>query len=274
MPRVIRKSKKKKKSSEPKKPLTAYELAQQKLEEHPDWKTAKPIQTKVKERIIATALDRPLKPEEAEILEQALFDKQHRGKKPDLELVQKVWNEAFATSNQVKYVNLYDKEGNVIGKEPIVDYRRKQQNHILKIIQIDPPILSDRECVINAIREYLAICLEDGIALSVNGLALALGTTRDTLKRWVNGETRVENKDIIEQAYQMIALQTEMDIREGKGNPVGQIFLGKNDSGYVDEVKHTITKSKIDDLDEDEIVKKYLGEIDFTEKKGTKKDDH
>ena len=54
---------------------------------------------------------------------------------------------------------------------------------------------------------------------------------------------------------------------QGKGNPVGQIFLGKNDSNYVDEVKHTVKTSKIDELDEEEIMKKYVDIIDITDKK-------
>lgn len=274
MPRVVRKSKKKK-PTDTKRTLTACEQVARELEKHPDWREAKPVSSEEKKKLLSTALDRPLKKEEVDKLEQAIFDKRHRGEKPDLTLVQALWNTAINETNKVQYRNIYDKEGNVVGKEPIVDYRRKQQNHILKIIKITPPILGDRSSLIDTIQQYLTICLEDGIALSVNGLALALGTTRETLKKWVNGETRVENKDIIEQAFEMISLQTEMDIREGKGNPVGQIFLGKNDSGYVDEVKHTINTSKIDDIDEEEILKKYIGEtIDMTEKKGTKKSDH
>jgi len=271
MPRVVRK--KKKKIAETKRQLTACEQAKRELEKHPDWREAKPVSTEEKKRILTTALDRPLKPEEVDKLQQALFDKKHRGEKLNLELVQKLWDTAITETNKVQYKVIRDEDGNVIGKEPIVDYRRKQQNHILKIIQITPPILSDRESLIGAIKQYLAICLEDGVAISINGLALALGTTRETLKKWVNGEARVENKDIIEQAYEMVALQTELDIREGKGNPVGQIFLGKNDSGYVDEVKHTIKTSKIDDIDEEELLKKYIGEVDITDKKGIKKSD-
>lgn len=266
MPRAIRK-KKKKSTNQIKKGKTANELAQEQLEQHPEWATSKPVSTNEKNAILETALNRPLRVEEVDKLRQALFDKNHRGNKPELELIQQEWNKAIAETNKVKYKNIYDENGVVVGKEPLVDYRRKQQSHILKIIQITAPILSDRTSLIEAIKQYFAICLEDGVAYSVNGLALALGTTRETLKKWYNGEARVENQDIIQQAFEMISLQTELDIREGKGNPVGQIFLGKNDSGYVDEVKHTINKSKIDDIDEKEIAEKYLGIVDLTEKK-------
>ena len=266
MPRAIRK-KKKKSTNQIKKGKTANELAQEQLEQHPEWATSKPVSTNEKNAILETALNRPLRVEEVDKLKQALFDKNHRGNKPDLELVQKTWNEAITKANEVKYMDIRDKNGAVVGKEAIIDYRRKQQNHILKIVQIEAPILSNRTSVINAVQQYFAICLEDGIAYSINGLALALGTTRETLKKWYNGETRVENQDIIQQAFEMVSLQTELDIREGKGNPVGQIFLGKNDSGYVDEVKHTISKSKIDDIDEKELAEKYIGVIDLTEKK-------
>lgn len=257
----------KRKKRKPRVRRTNAEIAEEALNKNPEWRDNRPVPLGTKKEILKKALERPLKPEEVNKLEQAIFDKTHRGNKPDLELVQRTWNEAVVDTNKVKYVPVRDENGNIIGKEPLVDYRRKQQNHILKIIQINPPILSDRASVIRAIQEYLAISLEDGIALSVNGLALALGTTRETLKRWHNGEARVENKDIIDQAFEMISLQTELDIREGKGNPVGQIFLGKNDSGYVDEVKHTVKTSKIDELDEEEIMKKYVEVIDTTEKK-------
>lgn len=246
---------------------TSNQKAQAILKDHPEWRDARPVPVATKKQILKDALERPLKPEEINKIEQAIFDKKHRGNKPDLELVQRTWNEAIIDANKIKYVSIRDENGQVIGKEPIVDYRRRQQNHILKIIQINPPILSDRASVIRAIKEYFAVCLEDGVAYSINGLALALGTTRDTLKRWHNGEFRVENKDIIDQAYEMVSLQTELDIREGKGNPVGQIFLGKNDSGYVDEVKHTVKTTKIDEIDEDELLKKYAGVIDATDGK-------
>ena len=263
MPRAVRKTKKK---TERKKPATPSELTKEALEKHPEWREAKPVSSQEKRTLIETARNRPLKPEEADRLEQAIFDSRNRGDKPNLELIQKLWNIKINETNKVQYRTIRDDEGNVIGKEPIIDYRRKQQNHILKIISIDPPILSDKQSVIEAVRQYFAICLEDGISYSINGLALALGTTRETLKRWVNGEARVENREIISQAYEMVAMQTELDIREGKGNPVGQIFLGKNDSGYVEEVKHTIKTSKIDDIDEEELVKKYI-DIDYTSKK-------
>ena len=248
---------KKKKTSRTK--LTSAEKAEAVLAKHPEWRESRPVPLGTKKEILKDALKRPLTKEEIDKIEQAMFDKKHRGNKPDLELVMKAWETAIAEDNKVKLKTIKDENGNVIRQETIVDYRRKQQSHILKIIQINPPILSDRQSVIDAIRQYFAVCLEDGVAYTINGLALALGTTRENLKKWVSGENRVENKDIIEQAYEMVALQTEMDIREGKGNPVGQIFLGKNDSGYVDEVKHTINKSKIDEIDEKEIAEKYLG---------------
>ena len=250
-----------------KKGTTASVIAQKELEEHPEWRTARPIPVAIKKQILEASKTRPLTPEEVDKLEQGLFDKRHRGEKVDLELVQQVWDTALADANKVKYITNYDENGKVVSREPIVDYRRKELNHTLKIIKIVPPILSDRASLVDAVQQYLAICLEDGVALTINGLALALGTTRETLKKWVNGEARVENKDIIEQAYQMVSLQTEMDIREGKGNPVGQIFLGKNDSGYVDETKHTIKSDKLDEISDDEIIKKYAGIIDLTNEK-------
>lgn len=251
MPRAKRKTSKAKK--------TSAEKAEAILKKHPEWRENRPVPLGTKKEILKDALKRPLTKEEVDKIEQAMFDKKHRGNKPDLEVVIKAWETAIADDNKVKFRTIKDENGNVVKQEAIVDYRRKQQSHILKIVQITPPILSDRQSVIDAVRQYFAVCLEDGVAYSVNGLALALGTTRENLKRWVNGEVRLENKDIIEQAYEMVALQTELDIREGKGNPVGQIFLGKNDSGYVDEVKHTINKSKIDDIDEKELAEKYLG---------------
>ena len=262
MARVVRNKKKRDKGGR-KKGETASVYAQQELKKHPEWRVAKPLSTEAKKAILDACKRRPLTDEEIGKIEQAIFDRKHRGNKPDLETIQQVWNKAIAETNKVKYVNILDNEGKVVGKEPIIDYRRKELNHILKIIKITPPILSDRVSIIDTIQQYLAICLEDGFAFTINGLALALGTTRDTLKKWVNGEARVENKDIIEQAYQMISLQTEMDIREGKGNPVGQIFLGKNDAGYVEETKHIIKNDKLDEITDEDIKNKYAGVIDL-----------
>lgn len=190
---------------------------------------------------------------EAKKFEKAIYDKRNKGKGYNFELVSQIYHSALELELKPTK-KIQDKQGNVhevsnLGSE------RKNLLYLREIMIMEKPYINNPESLKHSIEEYMAISLKYDAPLSVNGLAIALGVNRQTLKNWHEGRTRVANKDIIDQAFAMIDAETELAIRQGKGNVVGQIFLAKNDSGYVDEQKVSIKEDKIDDLTEEDIAK-------------------
>lgn len=204
---------------------------------------------------------------EANKIERSLYDSKCRGKAPTFAVVSQMFEKALdselSTKKQIK-----DKNGNIIEITTLGSERTKLL-YLAEISNIKKPYINDPNSLNEAIDSYMAVSLKFNVPLSVNGLAVALGVNRQTLKNWHEGRTRTFNKDIIDRAFALIDTQTELDIREGKKNVVGQIFLAKNDSGYVDEQKVSIGQDKIDDLTQEDIASKYADiiDIDTTEKK-------
>lgn len=110
----------------------------------------------------------------------------------------------------------------------------------------DLPVLDldDDEAVAKRVGWYFHHCEEDDMKPSVNGLAMALGINRQTLHKWATGATRGKNSDrgdLIKRAYELLQLQWEEYMLNGKVNPVSGIFLGKNHFGYTDKQEVTLT---------------------------------
>lgn len=87
---------------------------------------------------------------------------------------------------------------------------------------------------------YFHYCMEKGIRPGMEGMALALHTTRRTLERWVAGTLRPDLQDIIVQAKQMLAAYLEYASMSGQIFPATGIFLMKNWFGYKDQTEQTI----------------------------------
>lgn len=106
-----------------------------------------------------------------------------------------------------------------------------------------PPFVTrtaDVEQIRDRIALYFNYCAEKGIRPGMEGMALALHTTRRTLERWVAGTMRPELQDTIIQAKQMLAAYLEYVSLNGQIFPATAIFLMKNWFGYKDQTEQTI----------------------------------
>jgi hypothetical protein len=86
-------------------------------------------------------------------------------------------------------------------------------------------------------------CADDDVKPSVEGLAIALHVTRETLNSWGNKRTRGNNSvysDTVKSAVQMLNAMTATNLQEGKVNPAAGIFLLKNNAGYTDTQQITV----------------------------------
>lgn len=113
--------------------------------------------------------------------------------------------------------------------------------HVLGNRGLEPIDISDPKQVEDRITWYFNRCIEDDIQPAVTGLANALGVHRDTINGWKNGSRRPEtHKDIIQEAYNVMMELWEINLRDGKYNPVAGIYLGKVLFGFVDEQNITV----------------------------------
>lgn len=122
---------------------------------------------------------------------------------------------------------------------PIIDYHNPRQ-------------------VAKRIDEYLDLCEEDDAKATVAGLALAIGVSRNTLMRWLSGQLNQDANVLaaIERCMTLINAQLEGNIMEGKGNVVGQIFLAKNNFDNYTDTREVVTRVKLPELSEKQLIEK------------------
>ena len=113
--------------------------------------------------------------------------------------------------------------------------------HVLENRNVRPIDISDPKQVEERIQWYFNRWIEDDIQPAVTGLANALGVHRDTINAWKNGIYREEtHTDLIKKAYEVMMELWEINLRDGKVNPVAGIYLGKVLFGFVDEQNITL----------------------------------
>jgi transcriptional regulator with XRE-family HTH domain len=106
---------------------------------------------------------------------------------------------------------------------------------LMHIYNLPPIDNNDTEAIVERCIYYFEYCTQVGLRPGVEGLALALGTTRSTLNRWEHGERGTVYRDIVKKAKTYIADYLEALATTGKINPVTYIFLTKNNHGYKDQ---------------------------------------
>lgn len=87
-----------------------------------------------------------------------------------------------------------------------------------------PPKFESPEEVLEAAKEYFQWCIDNNAPLTITGLAIALGTTRETLMDY---QEKAEFSDTIKKLKLLIENYNEMQVHEGN-NPAGAIFVLKN----------------------------------------------
>lgn len=109
-----------------------------------------------------------------------------------------------------------------------------------KVSDINNPVeVNDR------IETYLSICMNNSVAPTVAGLALAFGVDRKTLWTWIEERAGTikneECRNALKAVYSAITAMYEELLTEGKIIPVSAFFLMKNNHGYKDQTDHIVT---------------------------------
>lgn len=153
----------------------------------------------------------------------------------------------------------------VVKKEPkqVVNYKEQEEqekwsanalSHLQKISAIKKPDLKEPSQIIYACDTYFSICKQDNQKPTMSGLAMALGTNRRTLLKWYNGESRVYNREIIQQYFDLLETFDELQLKEGKINPIGALFIMKNNYGYTDKTEIKVSDEEVSN---EEIERRY-----------------
>ena len=129
-----------------------------------------------------------------------------------------------------------------MGKQQETDEQRQEWNknmfaHISFIRTIKKPCIDDPKDVDRACEEYMNSCERYSVKPTIAGLSMALGVTRNILRKWISGEVSIQTADIIINYYSVIEIFDETALKENKTNAVAGLFNMKNNYGYKDEVE-------------------------------------
>lgn len=134
--------------------------------------------------------------------------------------------------------------------------------HVLENRKARPIDINDPKQVEERITWYFNRCIEDDIQPAVTGLANALGVHRDTINSWKNGEYRGEtHTDLIKRAYEVMMELWEINLRDGKVNPVAGIYLGKVLFGFVDEQNITVQAKPLEQTQDIAVIEAKYKEL-------------
>ena len=140
----------------------------------------------------------------------------------------------------------------------------------LQLLNLPKIDLHDPEAVQVRLNEYFNLMAEKDMKPTVAGIAMALGTTRQTLWAIKNNQPMggygnlpnmpSQTTDLIKKAYLLMENLWESYMLNGKINPVSGIFLGKNNFGYQDKTEYVLTPNTQQDNDynADDIRSRYL----------------
>lgn len=116
---------------------------------------------------------------------------------------------------------------------------RERSAKLLHIYKLPPIDLSDDKQVQDRIYYYFDYCEKEGLKPVIEGLALALGVTRQALYDWEIGRRRGDvgssRADMVKKAKEYIAYMMSDGVMNGKVNPVAWIFYAKNYFGMSDK---------------------------------------
>lgn len=137
----------------------------------------------------------------------------------------------------------------------------RQARNIVRLPTID---ISDVNQVEDRLEWYFDQCEKEGLKPTMMGMCNALGVSRQTMYNWGRGEYRSgTHLNLIQKYHNMLEEIWEMEMVDGKINPIVGIFLGKNNFGYAD--KQEFELSPKDPLGEQrdtrEIENRYLDSI-------------
>ena len=128
-----------------------------------------------------------------------------------------------------------------------------------------PPIdISDVKQVEDRINWYLDKCEMNDTKPTVLGLCNVIGIDRKTLYRWGAGIDRAATHQKVVVKYKNLLEELwEMEMLEGKINPVTGIFIGKNHFGYTDKQDIVVAPKlgAMDTVSTEELEQRYLDSV-------------
>lgn len=137
------------------------------------------------------------------------------------------------------------------------EYNAKMISHVMKIHEIS--LHADRNDI-NSLRScfaaYIQLCQEDGFKIGNIAASTALGITHNLLYSWSKGEAGQEKKELALFIRSMCSTARELQITEGKINPVVGIFHQRNFDGLRNDTEQQQNNQVTDP--EEETSNKYL----------------
>lgn len=125
------------------------------------------------------------------------------------------------------------------------EYNRKILTHLVALYK--QPKAETEEDVVKRTEEYFSVCAYKGIKPTVEGYALALGITRQTLWNWENERTKgPAGFDVIKRAKDIIAAYDAQLAMDNKVFPGTYAFRAKNFYGMKDQQDVVVTPNQIE----------------------------
>ena len=119
--------------------------------------------------------------------------------------------------------------------------------HNLDIMALPP--IDARICSAETLQkrcfDYTEICLRNDMKPSLAGLALTLNVSRQTLMKYITGDSQIpyENEAVLRKYNGLLNALMEDYMQNGKINPVTAIFLAKNNYGYKDAQEYIVNNN-------------------------------
>lgn len=112
-----------------------------------------------------------------------------------------------------------------------------------------------------AIQNWWYACLDNETFPTKRGLALALGVSWKTLKKWGDGEKGEAYAEIIQRLDETLAELDEQAVLSGVVNPVTYIFRAKNYHGLKDRQEIETSSTEVKTKTREELEKEYLSSL-------------
>lgn len=138
-------------------------------------------------------------------------------------------------------------------------------NNSLRLAALPQIDINDPDALQQRVLEYFQISAEDNIKPSVVGLAVSLGVDRRKIWDYVNEVRPInpQSRGVLKKAYELLDLNMNNLMLNGKINPVSGIFLMKNHYGYRDQQDVVVAKDNLlgDATDNKALEEKYMKSI-------------
>lgn len=137
-----------------------------------------------------------------------------------------------------------------------MDDIERRMGHTLRVKRMPIIDIHNPKQVAKCLNDYFDLCDEDNKLPTLSGMALALKVSHSTVRRWLNGVTPIDPDilQIIQEAENVIVAAAEESLMEGKGNPVGKIFVMKNNFEDYSDKTQVVLKTDRRELTQKELI--------------------